>query len=243
MNSIQQAADSADGFLIFDLGGLYDEFLSAFLAHVGWIQQEESLSLRQFNLWVSEPANFEKIRPKSERILPAEIATPLANKVLSNLPFNAPQDMFISDEECLGFPNIYWRCVRGNSETDVWGLHADRWFWEIGESAIPKGWRRVKIWLPFQQPKEGFGLWVVPGSHKGRYPYDVVAGSDGKRRPRLRDGVRRKSLVPAKVPVGCAVAFNDNLLHSGISASGLRLSMELTLVVNPSFSAGEEIYK
>ena len=44
MNSIQQAADSADGFLIFDLGGLYDEFLSAFLAHAGWIQQEESLS-------------------------------------------------------------------------------------------------------------------------------------------------------------------------------------------------------
>ena len=33
--------------------------------------------------------------------------------------FAYTKDDFISDEENIGYPNVYWRCVRAGSPTDV----------------------------------------------------------------------------------------------------------------------------
>ncbi|MDC1160611.1 phytanoyl-CoA dioxygenase family protein [Luminiphilus sp.] len=239
MTSIRQATENQDGFLIFHLGELYDDLLNGFLAHSSKKMGEKVSALCQFNRWVNLPSNFERIKPKSARLLPADIVDPLAEKIINSLPFKIPKSAFISDEEKLGFPNIYWRCVRSNAASDVWGLHADRWFWEIGEASLATKWRRVKIWLPLQQPKNESGLWILPGSHKKHYNYDVIKGTDGKLRPRLTDEITHPPLVPAEVKVGQAIVFNDNLLHSGISLSSLRLSAEFTIALNRRSVGGQ----
>lgn len=238
MNSIRQATENEDGFLVFNLGQLYGDLLNAFLTHASQQIGEGAASLCQFNDWVNLLNNFERIKPKSARLFPVEIAGLLAGKILNFLPFKIPEAAFISDEEKLGFPNIYWRCVRSNAASDVWGLHADRWFWEIGEASLATDWQRVKIWLPLQQPQNESGLWILPGSHKNHYDYDVIKGTDGKLRPKLADKIARPSLVPAEVKVGQAIVFNDNLLHSGVSVGGLRLSVEFTLALKPLSIAG-----
>jgi len=239
MTSIRQATENQEGFLIFNLGELYDDLLNAFLAHGSDKMGEGVTALSQFTSWLNLSNNFERIKPKSARLFPFDIAKPLAEKIVNSLPFTFPKGAFISDEERLGFPNIYWRCVRSDAASDVWGLHTDRWFWEIGEASVAKEWHRVKIWLPLQQPKNESGLWILPGSHNKHYNYDVVKGTDGKLRPRLADEITHLPLVPAQVNVGQAIVFNDNLLHSGVSVSSLRLSVEFTIALNP-LSAGRQ---
>lgn len=52
---------------------------------------------------------------------------------------NEVGDLFISDEEEIGYPEIYWRLVRPTPHRDVGPLHADAWFWELGHGTTPSG--------------------------------------------------------------------------------------------------------
>jgi hypothetical protein len=139
--------------------------------------------------------------------------------------------LFISDEEDLGHPNIYWRLVRAGSATDVGPVHADHWFWDLGHGSIPPGYRRVKMWLPLRQDPEHVGLSIGPGTHRMIFHYEKVF-RDGKFKPVFERGPVEHLLMPAPVRVGQAVVFHDRLLHGGeVSPAQLRLSMELTWVM------------
>lgn len=146
--------------------------------------------------------------------------------------------LFISDEENLGYPNIYWRLVRGGSASDVGPVHADHWFWDLGHGTIPPGFRRVKTWIPLRQDPQHVGLSIGPGTHRMSFHYEKVY-KDGKFKPIFERGPVNHLLIPAPVSVGQAVVFHDRLLHGGeVSPSQLRLSMELTWVMRDT-AAGD----
>ena len=56
----------------------------------------------------------------------------------------------ITDEENIGFSEIYFRLCRPKPFKDVGPLHADAWFWELGHGEMPKvsfETQRVKFWF------------------------------------------------------------------------------------------------
>ena len=81
---------------------------------------------------------------KCNRILPKEFIEWLSTTNFANKLKEKIGEYRISDEEGLGYPNVYWRLVRPNNKADVGPLHCDAWFWEINnnyneKSGIKKG--------------------------------------------------------------------------------------------------------
>ena len=74
----------------------------------------------------------------------------------------------ITDEEKLGYGNIYWRIVRPNQVNDIGALHRDAWFWEIDKTQyLPKyKFKRLKTWISIYTKIGENGLLVIPKSHK-----------------------------------------------------------------------------
>lgn len=141
---------------------------------------------------------------------------------------------FITDEESLGFPNIYFRAVRANSTIDVGPIHADRWFWDLGGMSFPDDHHRIKIWIPIVQNDDTPSLLILPKSHKENFNYAGTKGEDGKIRPVFYDARVFSMMERAPVKVGECIAFSDNLLHGGSSTSMDRISVEFTLAVKNS---------
>ena len=109
--------------------------------------------------------NFNFFKNKNNRMLTRENTEILIEFLCRDNRFAYTKDDFISDEENIGYPNVYWRCVRAGSPTDVGSVHADEWFWALGHGTIPSGYTRVKTWIPIIQGEQ-CGLTILPGSHK-----------------------------------------------------------------------------
>jgi len=139
---------------------------------------------------------------------------------------------FITDEEGLGYQNIYWRLVRPNCFEDVGAAHADKWFWDLGHGVIPAGFKRVKVWMPLIQDDENPSILVLPGSHLVDFNYRSISGTDGKKRPIFDDQQVLTRLVAPSVRCGQALVFNDKLIHKGQSTSSMRVSIEWTAAIN-----------
>lgn len=175
--------------------------------------------------------HFDTVKSKSFRMFDAtSVDRWLRHDFCRRLLAEDPS-LFVSDEEHLGHPNIYWRLVRAGSASDVGPVHADHWFWDLGHGSIPPGHRRVKMWIPLRQDPRHVGLSIGPGTHRMDFPYDKQF-KDGKYKPVFERGPVEHLLTPAPVAVGQAVVFHDRLLHGGeVSPAQLRLSMELTWVM------------
>lgn len=186
---------------------------------------------RSFELLAGDPIIFERFRNKESRIFSPERSLELKSIFVRDLPYLAAPGVYISDEESLGYENIYFRCVRPNHESDVGEPHADKWFWDLGLGRMPAKHRRVKVWLPLQLDDTASSFLAIPGSHRKRYRYGSKLGSDGKRRPIFLDDAARQLLTAISVRVGQAIVFHDELIHAGRATNRLRLSMEFTMIV------------
>lgn len=184
-----------------------------------------------FDCFVDDPRIFERFRSKENRIFSAQDSSELRSYFAKDLAFLASPEILISDEESLGYENIYFRCVRPNQGSDVGEPHADKWFWDLGLGSMPPGHRRVKVWLPIQMDDAAPSFLVIPGSHRNQYAYGSRLGADGKQRPVFLDDASRRLLKPAPVRIGQAVVFHDELIHAGRSTNSLRLSIEFTIIV------------
>lgn len=178
--------------------------------------------------------HFERFKDKPARILPNYLAKKFVSCLEKNNYLDLVEGDFVTDEEGLGYGNIYWRIVRSNSPTDVGPIHADRWFWELGSTLFPSSHRRVKVWVPLIQDDENPSLMVLPGSHVMNYSYGVRMDAFGKRKPTFLHESVTKAVICAPVRVGEAVIFHDALLHGGKTTSKFRVSLEFTLAVKVS---------
>ena len=137
----------------------------------------------------------------------------------------------ISDEDNVGYEEIYWRLVRPNSPTDVGPLHADTWFWDLGHGVTPPGCKRVKVWIAIccTPGKDGFKF--VPGSHQHEWPYQGKL-KDGITKPKISISEKELDVVIFSSQPGEAIIFNDKLLHGGVVGKNeTRVSLEFTMFV------------
>lgn len=141
----------------------------------------------------------------------------------------------IVDTEGLGYPEIYWRIVRPNFSEDVGPAHKDSWFFSLTNNMSKNEQNGIiKIWLPVVCEKSISGLAVSPGSHKIEIPFESEL-RHGRLKPinnlQLLDNFPMKILA---LEPGQAVFFDKDLLHKGLSHSGMltRVSIEFAIKTN-----------
>lgn len=141
-------------------------------------------------------------------------------------------DFQISDEEGLGYGNLYWRLVRPLAKSDIGPLHADKWFWDLGHGRMPNGdFERVKLWIAIFCESGHSGFRYVPGSHLKDFRYQSE----------FRDGINKPLIDAPETEIkteifvskpGDAILFNDRLVHGGaLGGSKTRVSIECTLLI------------
>lgn len=143
----------------------------------------------------------------------------------------------ISDEENIGRPEVYWRLVRPNCDSDVGPLHADGWFWACNPKwqrpSFPH--RRWKIWASLETATGESGFKLISGSHRRTDIRYEIRHAGSKLKPSIIDptGEWSRSAVLAPVAPGEAILFDDLLVHGGAVTRGLipRVSIEFTCFV------------
>lgn len=173
------------------------------------------------------------IWPKRERILPAAAVSEIRQMSIVKQLESELGEFTISDEEEVGYEEIYWRLVRPNASKDVGPVHADGWFWDLGHGITPTDKQRVKVWIAIYCEPGMSGLRIVPGSHLEDWPYHGE----------MRGGIVKPQIdfkeedVPLELfnsQPGEAIVFHDRLLHGGAVTRGdrTRVSIEFTMFVD-----------
>lgn len=171
--------------------------------------------------------------PKATRILPKKAI----DVIRATSFFKKLEEVYgafdISDEEDVGYEEIYWRLVRPKKPSDVGPLHADSWFWDLGHGKMPANVKkRVKVWLAlFCEPGLN-GLRLVPESQKKEWRYRGEY-RDGFSKPQIEENEADLTIELAYTKPGDAIIFHDKLLHGGAINQGesTRVSIEFTIFV------------
>lgn len=206
--------------------------LSVFASDI--LKEHVSLRLgRTFNSLVElatalESSEFNIFKEKAARLFSEEHVQALESKISEFFLFSRESGDVITDEEGLGYGNIYWRIVRANSRTDVGSVHTDRWFWDLNRFKFPDNLDRVKVWLPLLQDDANPSLMILPSSQSADFEYSFLVDEFGKRKPYFVDTNVTDKMIPAPVSVGQGIVFHDRLLHGGRSTSVTRISIEWT---------------
>jgi hypothetical protein len=216
------------GFEVTSTPELTNSAAAAVLNHINSKSNSNFLSLTEAANYIVENC-FVSFKEKYARILPEQLASHLQLEIFEHFDLGTHKGDYITDEEELGYPNVYWRIVRAKSNNDVGPIHADRWFWDLNGKTVPTTHRRVKVWMPLIQNDMEPGLSVIPGSHLKNYYYGSQTDVFGKVKPLFVETEIQELPIPAQVKVGEAIVFNDNLLHGGRSTNSLRVSIEFTL--------------
>lgn len=232
LNSLTRWVDTDDGYSIVDVPpSLLLTTESIIRDALQPLATRSSLPFDALLADIIDGTHFDAVKSKAFRTFSADaVRTWLEHPFCRGL-LGEDTSIYVSDEENIGRPNIYWRLVRPGSAHDVGPVHADHWFWDLGHGSIPQGYRRVKMWIPLRQDPQHVGLSIGPGTHRMHFEYGKVF-KDGKYKPIFARAPVDHLLMPAPVSVGQAVVFHDRLLHGGeVSPRALRLSMELTWVM------------
>ena len=224
-NKLISLSSNAEGFSVIESQNLRLFLLNVVCSEIKLKTNASEINEKNIEKIINKNFNF--FKNKNNRMLTRENTEILIEFLCRDNRFAYTKDDFISDEENIGYPNVYWRCVRAGSPTDVGSVHADEWFWALGHGTIPSGYTRVKTWIPIIQGEQ-CGLTILPGSHKKDFNYSFSLGKDGKKRPQFDDAEALQGMCSAGVCVGNAIIFNDRLLHGGISSKNFRLSVEWT---------------
>lgn len=170
--------------------------------------------------------------PKASRILRAGDVAEIRQMPFMHRIAEELGEFEISDEEEVGWEEIYFRLVRPRQPDDVGPLHADRWFWDLGHGVTPPGVERIKVWGAVVCEPGRNGLRLVPGSHRRSWRYHGEE-RHGMLKPQIDEDESRLDIVLLSTQPGDVVVFNDALLHGGAYNAGetTRVSFEMTLFV------------
>jgi hypothetical protein len=228
--SLRALSETDAGFSVVACPTLLFTMRSVVLTHISQIFDQSFDGSFEAAAHYCAGEGFGRIKEKMARLLPLDLVNE-AKLALTDHGFLSScraTSEFITDEEGLGYENLYWRLVRPNQLSDVGPVHADYWFWDLGHGTIDSSFVRVKTWMPLMQGEGEPGLLVLPGSHTSTFEFDSWVDLAGKRKPRPKDRDLQDRLSPAPIRCGEAIVFHDRLLHGGRTTSGLRLSVEWT---------------
>jgi hypothetical protein len=136
-------------------------------------------------------------------------------------------EFLITDEENLGFGNVYFRLARPGNHEDVGPPHADSWFWEIAGKLTGE---RFKVWIPLWPAVGPPAFKYIPRSHlnKDKFNYDITEKA-GMRKPRIVTDIPQELYQFHGERSGVPILFHDDLLHGGVVIEkDLRISIEFT---------------
>lgn len=128
--------------------------------------------------------------------------------------------------------DLMWRVVRPNQPTDVGPVHADKWFWDAGNGALPAGHDRFKIWIGVYTEPGKNGLTIKGHSHTSDRWKHHFEFKHGKMKPVLDESPEEIGMELLPLEPGGMVLFHDALLHGGALNVGstCRVSIELTVM-------------
>ena len=178
---------------------------------------------------ISDQIDHKKLWPMKNRILSSSDYKKFLNTDFFNNIKNIYSDAKISDENNIGYGEIYWRIVRPKNPKDIGSVHADRWFWEINNDYTPPNARRIKFWISLWC-KGNNGLGVIPNTQKLTYNFDYEF-RDGENKPIFLPEKNNLKLLKLNSKPGTLVIFHDNLLHGGCDNQSdiTRTSIEFTI--------------
>lgn len=194
--------------------------------------KEKNMSFKKYES-LSNFISHEKIWTKLNRMLDKKTSEFFIKSKYYESLKNELNVIEISDEEKLGYPNLYWRIVRTNRIDDIGPLHRDEWFWLLNPESIRKfPHKRIKVWIPIIIETNLNGLIVVPHSQKDNTIKWGTFEKGKAYKPRLTSQINEenKKLLPTKEKD--TVIFHDKLLHGGAKNNGKfpRVSLEFTLL-------------
>jgi hypothetical protein len=180
--------------------------------------------------------NFhEDLWSKRNRLLNEKSSREL-NLIFHNHLSGVFRDFAISDEEDLGYPNIYWRLVRPNSATDVGPAHRDSWFWSIAtHQKMPLGKDiRYKVWIPLiiSEGLNSLSFWSYSQLDQN-IRWATIRRNDCIKPCLIDDDINSKLSVTS-CHAGQPILFHDDVIHKGPvnKTDQTRVSLEFTLCVN-----------
>ena len=195
---------------------------------------QDNIPITSYHL-ISRELEHSQIWSKNSRILPPSFTKWFMKSNFINELSNLYGDFIISDEDNLGWPNIYWRLVRPNQKNDVGPLHRDSWFWELNKDFPTPNYNfyRLKVWI---------SLFIEPGLNGLKVEPCSQRREDIRWKGELRNGIQKpillseeKELSPILLETGPgqSIVFNDNLIHGGAlnKGSNSRVSVEFTMLV------------
>ncbi len=195
----------------------------------------EELGIEQYHE-VSELVDHSTIWSKRCRMLSVRVVDEIREMPFFKKLRQELGEFFISDEDEVGWEEIYWRLVRPNEPSDVGPLHADKWFWDFCRGTLPSDKRRIKIWVAIVCERDRNGLCVVPTSHLREWKYHAEERY-GMIKPQIDiidENAQERNIQLISTDPGDAIIFNDSLLHRGIINVGqqTRVSLEFTMLVS-----------
>lgn len=185
---------------------------------------------------IASSIDHSSVWSKSSRIFDVVRFNKFSHTVLKSPNFKSLNFGYsdISDEEDLGYPNVYWRLVRPSQPKDVGPLHRDEWFWRLNNNfGEPKTSTRLKVWVSLYSSSGQNGLLVEPYSHLRDDISWTGEQRHGIEKPVLLSDPSSLKPVLLDVRPGQAVVFHDRLLHGGSvnkDPSSCRVSLEFTLL-------------
>lgn len=191
------------------------------------VKIDEKLEIENLETQVIKDISFEKIKNKYNRILSKNSAIEIQKLIKQELKI---EEAYITDEEDLLYPNVYWRYVKQGDLSGVGPIHADKWFWDLNEYYLKDKFIRIKIWIPILE--NSYKSFVIfPGSHKKEYDYGFKVEESGKKKPIIKDEKISKKMINIKMEKNEFIIFNDKILHAGRALQNNRMSVEFTLAV------------
>ena len=194
---------------------------------------QENLNISEYHK-ISQYLDHANIWTKSSRILSRKFFEEFKNTFF----YSELKKLFgyfqISDEENLGYGNIYWRLVRPNKSEDIGPIHRDSWFWDLNKN-FPRpnfSFKRIKVWIAIETEIGKSGLLVEKNSHKrkdinweGKFKHGIM-------KPILLDKIESFNMTLVNTLPGDSIIFNDNLMHGGALNLGdkTRVSTEFTIL-------------
>ena len=180
---------------------------------------------------LSHLVNHGKIWTKHSRIFKSDFVAEIRNSSLFKSLESDLGDLIIAGEDGVEPEEIYWRLVRPNSSSDVGPLHADEWFWRVGNWHTPDGYRRLKIWISIFSERGKNGFKFVAGSHTKEWNFHAEE-KNGTLKPVIQEDEIKLGTTFFEANPGDAIVFHDKLLHGGsIGGDKTRVSMEWTMFV------------
>ena len=194
----------------------------------------KSLEMNDYNKF-SHLIPHDQIWNKKNRILPLNMYNRIIETSFFKQLKNELGDIFISDEDEVGRPEIYWRLVRPLPNIDVGPIHADAWFWELGHGSSPITHKRIKFWFSIYNEPGQNGFCYVPSSHLKDYKYKSEE-RHGIKKPVFNSDDYNLDINVFESSPGDFIVFNDRLLHGGKpGGSKSRVSIEFTLFVEKKY--------